>query len=373
MSVLRRGAGSAHRSKIVLDEVSPYGSRRLVVETDGVASAAYVQDAKDVVVGAVWLANHQAAPEAFDRSRLDAGRTPVLPAEHVRHREGRGPLESLEAVWFEEGDGVALLEAGELLGVIPGWSDMERGVPGYSRDAAAQSPFAFPLAEEIEEFGPRIDHARRHWELCGTEGSWADFQQSVLGHLLHRLGPGGHYWHDVGRQLHNGQGPGSPMVGVSERPARGEREYTVLSTVGMSRQRMPTIELYEDDVAPYARIELAVATTLPSQRAGSIFPWLAQYPWRSVTWFAPGDVVRWYHEPRTFPLGNGEGVLLLGDPSLLNGPEAPELTGFTAGGDPVRWLWLIPITGEEHQYAKKEGADALTTRLANEGRSWIVA
>ncbi|WP_084219297.1 suppressor of fused domain protein [Spirillospora albida] len=381
MSVLRRGTASPRipTATAVHSEASPYGSRRLVIETDGEVTAAYLKDARDSVVGAVWVANHVEAPSGLDRARLDAGGPPLLPRSHVRHPEGREALDasSLEVVWFEEGDGVAVLEDGDLLFVIPGWSDMGRGIPGYSRDASGQSPFAFPLREEIDGFGPRVDVARRHWKTCRTEGSWADFQQSVLGHLLQRLGPGGHYWHDVGRQLAGGRAGAAPTVGVTERPARGDRDFTVLSTVGMSRQRMPTVELYEGDVAPYARIELAVAGTLPSQRAGSIFPWLAQYPWRSVTWFAPGDVVKWYHESRTFPLGTDEsawaGVLLLEDPTRLAGPPAPALTGLTVQGDPVRWLWLVPITDEDHRHAKSEGSEALIRRLAQQGRSWVVS
>ncbi|TDB85696.1 suppressor of fused domain protein [Actinomadura sp. 7K534] len=381
MSVLRKGAAPSRGSKatVVHASASPYGSRRLIIETDGDVTAAYLKDARDSVVGATWVGNHRKAPAELDRSRLEAGRAPLLPESHVRQPEPRKALdaEGLEAVWFEEGDGVAVLEAGDPLFVIPGWSDMGRGIPGYARDATRQSPFAFPLDEEIEDFGPRIDRAREHWKMVRADGSWADFQQAVLGHLLQRLGPGGHYWHDVGRQLGSARTGVAPTVGVSERPARGDREFTVLSTVGMCRQRMPTVELYEDDVAPFGRIELAVASTLPSQRAGSIFPWLAQYPWRSVTWFAPGDVVKWYHEARTFPLGGDEakweGVLLLDDPSRLTGPEGPALTGFTLNGDPVRWLWLVPITGEEHRYAKSEGSDALIRRLAQQGRSWVVS
>ncbi|GAA2457232.1 suppressor of fused domain protein [Actinomadura vinacea] len=381
MSVLRRGsaAGKGPAVTVVRTEASPYGSRLLVVETDGIVSAAYLKDSRDTVVGAVWITNHGAVPAAVDETRLDDGQTPMLPASHVLHPEGRPQLkaDALEVVWFEEGDGVAVLEEGEPLFVIPGWSDMSRGIPGYSRDVTGQSPFAFPLDDEIEEFGPRIDRARDHWKICEAEGSWADFQQSVLGHLLQRLGPGGHYWHDVGRQLPGGNTGVRPTVGVTERPVSGDREYTVLSTVGMSRQRMPTVELYEDDVSPYSRIELAVATSLPSQRAGSIFPWLAQYPWRVVTWFAAGDVVKWYHEAHTFPLNTGEtsweGVLLLDDPSRLAGPVAPGLTGLSTEGDPVRWLWLVPITDEEHRYAKSEGSDALVRRLAQQNRSWVIS
>jgi hypothetical protein len=368
---------------VVFSDTSPYRSRRLTVETDGATTVAYLRDGRDTVVGAVWIANHQAAARSVDLARLDAGLPPVMPAAGTRHPQGRAELDptALEVVWFEEGDGAAVLEAGEPLCVVPVWSDMSRGIPGYSRDATAQSPFAFPLDEEIEEFGPRIRQAREFWEWRADESSWAGFQQAALGHLLGRLGPGGHYWHDVGRQWRGGAAP-VPVVGVSERQPRPGREYSVLSTIGMSCQRMPTVELYEDDPSPYARIELAVATTLPSQRAGSVFPWLAQYPWRSVTWFAPGDVVKWYHEAATFPLNdpdavNGsathwEGVLLLDDPSRLAGPVAPGLSGFTFGGDPVTWLWLVPISDEERRYAKAQGSDALIRRLAQQGRSWVV-
>ena len=85
------------------------------------------------------------------------------------------------------------------------------------------------------------------------------------------------------------------------------RPYTVLSTVGMSCQRMPVVEQVLDDPSGYARIELALATTLPAAQAARVFLWLATYPWRAVTWFGPGHSVRWYGEPATFPLGAAGG------------------------------------------------------------------
>jgi hypothetical protein len=117
-----------------------------------------------------------------------------------------------------------------------------------------------------------------------------------------------------------------------------------------------------------------------------VFGWLATYPWRAVTWFGPGHSVRWYHDPATFPLGGGEGyssVLLLDSPGssgggerppgrTLAGPEPPDLSGFTFGGDPVRWLWIIPISEPDRQLAKEHGSAALVSRLAAEQRSWVV-
>jgi hypothetical protein len=187
----------------------------------------------------------------------------------------------------------------------------------------------------------------------------------MLGHLLARLGPGARYW-DVG-------GGKQPVVGVSERPPTEQRPYTVLSTVGMSCQRMPVVEQVMEDPSGYARIELAIATTVPSPEAARIFLWLAQYPWRAVTWFGAGHSIRWYHEPATFPLGGGnEAVLLLDDPAQLIGPEVPDLAGFSFASEPVRWLWILPITERERQLAKERGASSLITQLAAQRRSWVV-
>jgi hypothetical protein len=165
-----------------------------------------------------------------------------------------------------------------------------------------------------------------------------------------------------------------PMAGISERPPAEGRPYTVLSTVGMSCQRMPVVERLVQDPASYARIELAMATTMPPAQAARIFLWLAPYPWRAVTWFGPGHSVRWYHEPATFPLGGGyEAVLLLEAPSGLPGPDAPDLSGFSFGGDPVRWLWVVPITEEERLIAKEQGSASLISALAAQRRSWVAS
>jgi hypothetical protein len=217
----------------------------------------------------------------------------------------------------------------------------------------------------MEGLGPRADRATAFWRWRQREDSWAGFQQSMLGHLLARLGPGARYW-DVG----SGR---LPAVGVSERPPTEQRPYTVLSTLGMSCQRMPVVEQVMEDPSGCARIELAIATTMPSPEVARIFLWLAQYPWRAVTWFGAGHSIRWYHEPATFPLGGGnEGVLLLDDPGQLIGPEVPDLSGFAFAGEPVRWLWIVPITERERQLAKERGASSLITQLAAQRRSWVV-
>jgi hypothetical protein len=366
MAIMLSGPAPYPPVVTLLDSVSPYGSRRLTVEFDGSTTAAYLRD-ETTVIAATWLANHVRAPRTTDPDRINAGQAPVMPAGRTRHPRGRPPLDpaGLQALWFEEGDAVALLERGTLLAVIPGWADSSRGMPGYSRDVIGQTPFAWALDEAVDGLAPRVERAAEFWRWRDSASGWAQFQSAALGHLTSRLGPGAHYWDGA---------PGKrPSIGISERPAGPGRPFTVLSTIGMSAQRMPVVEQVVDDPGEHARIELAVATTLPSGVAALAFLWLAGYPWRSVTWFGPGHSIRWYDKPSTFPLGGGyEGALLLDDPSALAGPPVPDLSGFSVDGDPVRWLWIVPITEQSRQLAKDQGSAALVSRLAAQGRSWLV-
>ncbi|GLW04909.1 hypothetical protein Misp01_00390 [Microtetraspora sp. NBRC 13810] len=322
-------------AEVVLSGASPYGSRTVVVERDETSSVAYLCGPGGQVHGAVWLANHRPAPAVSDPVRLGAGLPPVMPGSHTRHPSGRPPLGRLSVLWFEEGDGVALYEERELLAVIPGWADLSRGMPGYARDAIGETTFAWSLTEALEGLAPRVAKASAYWQWRHAEGAWTSFQQFVLGHLDARAGAAGRYWDSGGDRL--------PTVGITERPPERGRDYTILSTVGMSCQRMPTVEQYLDRPEAYARIELAVATRGDPRDAARLFLWLGRYPWHSVTWLGHGHTAKWYHEPATFPLGPGyRGVVMVADP-----PGLPALTGFTFGGEAVRWLWLAPVTEAE--------------------------
>ncbi len=350
----------------LLDSVSPYGARRLTVEFDGATTAAYLRD-ETTVIAATWIANHVRAPRTSDPERINAGQAPLMPAGRTKHPRGRPPLDpaTVTALWFEEGDGVALLERGTLLAVIPGWADSSRGMPGYSRDVIGQTPFAWALDDAIDGLGPRVERAAAFWEWRNSASGWTEFQAASLGHITSRLGPGAHYWDAAPNK--------KPAIGISERPPGPGRPFTVLSTIGMSAQRMPIVEQVVDDPGEYARIELAVATTLPPGVAALAFLWLASYPWRAVSWFGPGHSIRWYDKPSTFPLGGGyEGVLLLEDTSGLAGPPAPDMSGFSVDGDAVRWLWIVPITERSRQLAKEQGSATLVSRLGAQGRSWVV-
>src|SRR5258708_14482788 len=136
----------------------------------------------------------------------------------------------------------------------------------------------------MEGRGPRVTEASDFWRWRLEPQAWAQLQQGMLGHLLARLGPGARYW-DV-----SGNRP--PQIGVSERSPTGRRSYTVLTTVGMSCQRMPGVEQTGPDAGSRARIELPVATTLPSNHAPRIFLWRAPHPSRAGTCIPNGPTIR---------------------------------------------------------------------------------
>ena len=63
--------------------------------------------------------------------------------------------------------------AGSCSRSIPGWSDMARGMPGYSRDVIGQTPFGWSLDDAMEGLGPRADRATAFWRWRASEDAWA--------------------------------------------------------------------------------------------------------------------------------------------------------------------------------------------------------
>src|ERR1700678_3203254 len=85
--------GSPPSPVTLLESFSPYGSRKVTVEYDGLTTAAYLHDDTSAI-SATWIANHRPAPQGTDQARLDAGRAPLMPAGRTKHPAGRPPLQA---------------------------------------------------------------------------------------------------------------------------------------------------------------------------------------------------------------------------------------------------------------------------------------
>ena len=371
--------------QILVNQTNPYGSLRLVVAWDRATTTAYLLDEPAGSVRSVlWLANHVPAPENFDADEVTFEHAPIMPENATTHPAGREPLDpsTLRVIWFEEGDGLALVEGSEALAVIPGWVDPGAGFPGFSRDAVGRTRLGWEFGGAIDALAARVRLADQYWTWRATPNAWSGFQQELLSHLSHRIGQGKRYWAADGGRM--------PSIGISEH--RGDHaRFRVVSTVGMSCQPMPQAEHdAAGEADPPSRIELAIATppvedqpdaavdVLSTPLAGAsagaapeVLTWLGQFPWRELTSLGHGHTVAWA-DTTPFPMGpDYHGVLLLDDPALLGGPTPPDLDGHAVEGDPVRWLWLVPLTAVDFKTVEELGVDPVVGRLRIEGRTWV--
>lgn len=293
-----------------------------------------------------------------------------MPRRGTRHPQGLPPLDPrrLSLVWFEEGDAVALLEDGRPLAIIPGWGGMN-GFFGYSIHAVGEERPAWDLHPALEGLWPRVEESIRYWEWRAREDSWPQIREAGLKHLEGILGPHRQYWAADG-----GAFPPRAVVRFEHESFPGA---SLLCTLGMGAQRMPQVELYVEDPAPYRRIELALATYGDPGRAAGILSGAMRFPWQHATWLGVGHMSS-YGPPSAVP---GESaILLLGEPprqtieraGRVHQVPAPNLGGLRdRSGDPVRYLWAVPITGEERDLAEREGSEKLLRLLEQRQRGWI--
>ncbi len=334
----------------LIEKVNPDANLVAVVEDDGRTIYLYVRGVGiDVGLRSTWVRNRVAAPAGIDRDGMEQGFAPRMPARHCRHPAGEGELEvdSLRLVWLPEGDGVALFEGAALLAVLPAWSGVG-GFDGYARDAIGEGPHAWELSAdsvlharfaEADGYWASWEHDGGPWQAA-RQGQLAAYE-AVLGAHSKYFAIDGDYW------------PPKALVQFELERA------VVLATVGVALRPMPAVERVVEDPAHLRRIELgAVLPGRPSEatlRAVAIeLSSLATLPWARFTWLGHGHTVA----STAFADAGFAGCVLVGDGSLGPGVALPALFG-----DPVRVLWLVPLTDLELQRAKRDGSQAIISGL----------
>lgn len=134
-----------------------------------------------------------------------------------------------------------------------------------------------------------------------------------------------------------------PHIDIYQFPPSGDREWWLLVTGGMSdlSQTLPHGKRH--------RTELLMYVQEPTGWMFDALKGLAEYPFKHNTFF------HWGH---TIP----EGRVMTAQTSLLTASllmppyfENPEVDNLTLEGDPVHFLWFIPITHAELAYAEQYG------------------
>ena len=130
-----------------------------------------------------------------------------------------------------------------------------------------------------------------------------------------------------------------PHIDVFQYPPQGKRTWWTLITGGMGDQRQ---ELPDNT---WYRAELLMYVHEPKPWMLNVLEGVARCPFENNTFF------HWWH---TIP----NGMPMTAEPSLLTAfylmppcKEAPEFDQLTLEGDPVRFLWVVPITEAELAFA----------------------
>ncbi len=319
-------ADMADSNETILFETSPYGNLDAIVEHDHRVVYFYLngRSGEEDRFGtrACWVRNLVRGPLTLSESEMKQGIPPLLPRVDCKSSEpGELPAaDSLRIVWFEEGNGAALIEtrggAQETISVIPPWSGVD-GFHGYASQCVHESPLCWPLPEN-QRLARRIANAEEFWQSFTPQSSpFLELQPRLLraySDLYGDVEEGNYFSIDGGK---------FPPRGLVRFNLESE---IVLLTVGMSMCPQPATELFVENPPEFRRVELGAAIPI-SESLESVdaairsLGSLAFYPWKNWTWLGPGHSLEW---------ARGKAVLTRNDSLVL-----PEFRG-----DPVHALWL---------------------------------
>jgi hypothetical protein len=348
--------------ELLLQDTNPYRTRRASLWRGDDDAYLYLEDLtgeRPSTVSAVWVANSTPAPPRAVVP-LDQSAPARMMARGTRFPDGCPPLDGPRLVWFEEGDGVALVDRAGLVAAVPGWAGHE-GFYGYSRWALGRSPLAWEMSGEIE--ASLVERVRRsddywHWRLAPGARAWDEICSDGLDHLTRTLGPA--------EDVRDGAPGRFPELALSRHRA-GTTDVWVTATTGLSGARMPGVEQLVDDPGQVSRIELAIARDQPDEVGFQLLASLATIPFGRSTWLGEGHTIG--GGIGSFPsLGDDcAGVLLTTHPP----GRFPDLSGPERRGDPIRYLWVVGIDAATFSLVRARGSAAALSHLAQRGDTFV--
>ena len=351
----------------MLFQNSPQGNLDAIVQHDGRTVYFYLNESPAALSGkpkfgtrACWVQNLTAGPLVFDQAKMQQGLPLLLPRTHTLDRDGSmlPDADRLAVVWFEEGNGAALVLEGDqqqiekVLAVIPPWSGQE-GFHGYAAECAVENDVCWPMPKH-EALTKRITQADSFWKSFQDRNNpYALLQKSQLQAYRKRFLAVDKAT-DVGEKV---TGEAYFSIDGGTFPPRGLVQYdladsTVVATVGLSLLPQPMVELATEQPSRFRRVELAVR--LPKHSAGEMqlsetqlnnarnnVSQLAAYPWRNFSWLGAG------HTCNFVDVRDGCDNALLVQDGFVRPAGVQPLEDFR--DDPVNLLWLLPVNQEQQQ------------------------
>jgi hypothetical protein len=278
----------------------------------------------------------------------------MMPVAGCLHPDGAPAFAagSLEIVWSESGDAVALFENGVPLAIIPSWSG-HKGFYGYCRDAVGEQSLAWELTGG-NILRQSFSEAREYWAGWDSGAWWPSWRDQLLTAYESVLGR-----HDRYFAIDGNQWPPKALVTFRLGPD------TVLLTLGVSVRQQPRVDQFTDDARSPHRIELGGCFSNLSDTTfneiGSYISGQASFPWSRNTWLGMGHTI-----PSDAFSQQSDGVLSF---ALLapSHPCVPEIAMPQFRGSRPNLLWMVPIGASERDFAARNTSQTLWERLLVHG------
>jgi hypothetical protein len=405
-------AGLPDDTETLLFETSPFGNIDAIVEHNGQTVYFYLNERLQSEnqqprfgTRACWVRNLVEGPLVLNADAMQDGSPPVLPRIQTLHRAGQ-PLPDrnrLSIVWFEEGNGAALVESpsplaageleiktqqpasndhknppeqelGKVLAVIPPWSGQD-GFHGYAAECATENPVCWPLPPN-PALVERIRNAVEFWDQFTPEKNpFGTLQKQRLAYYETRFGNPKAVANSIGNQQYS-----YFAIDGSKFPPRGLVEFksdagTILATVGLSLLPQPMVEMNTQTPTDLRRIELAIAlpaaaTQLQIDTAKQNISRLAAYPWSQFTWLGAGHTCSFVgiRPECNSAILIDDSVIRTSSHPMANGSQ---IEGFR--GDKVNLLWIFPVTNADQQGMQTGSVTAakISNRAIEASSEWL--
>lgn len=145
----------------------------------------------------------------------------------------------------------------------------------------------------------------------------------------------------------------------------GDGPFYTLASGGMSDRRMHLPPDLPEGIPHRAELLLYVRELKDEYVA--LLRWLARFPFRDQTWLGFGHTVALSEAP--FPGSELRHLLLL---TSVVSPDRELPKRLSIEGDPVEFLWVVPITAAERDHKIKHGVHALLDLFETHDHPWVL-
>jgi hypothetical protein len=358
--------------EIIYQETNPYGAFNAFLEDDSRTIYLYLQSIHNPTwkMRAVWIQNRIPAPKSRSEKDLANGLAPILCEDEILPNSPISPLikEDITFIWTEEGDSLAVFYKEEMICFLPPWSGIKE-IVGYSKYAKIDTITANPLGDSKHGvLADRVDSSRKFWEYRADPKTWLSIQKNRLDFYESHFGKHIQYWSADGGKF--------PQLAICKFEPKEYSDVIFFTTIGISGQNMPTVELYLKDYLDFSKIEIIFAHKKTEENNSDT--WIPhalgeimKYPWMMGKWFGNGHTISLSRrDPSALHL-NFTTIFFVENPSNKLEDKSPIHEFRTEKNELVKVLYAIPISDEEMIFAKEKGAKALIELMNTRKMFWV--